>query len=68
MTDSDQQRAQPARHQWEPYTGILTTEPYAGQLRTAGLGPHTRTCVVCGVITDDDDECGYLECKPGRHR
>jgi hypothetical protein len=57
-----------AEHQWEPYTGILTQEPSLSIARQAGLGPHTRTCPVCGVITDDEDDCGDLECTPGRHR
>jgi len=55
-------------HQWVPYTGILTTEPDSSMVRAMGLGPHTRTCVVCGVITDDDDDCGDLACTPDRHR
>lgn len=56
-----------AEHQWEPYTGILTREPSASIARQAGLGPHTRTCTVCGVITSDEDDCADLECTPGRH-
>lgn len=56
-----------SEHRWEPYTGILTSEPVSAIVQRAGLGPHTRTCLICGVITDDEDACADLDCAPGLH-